>query len=896
MTAPANLLRRVLGPTGRRRARSGLGVARRTMTAATARARTLMSPPIAVATVEDVPTPAAPCGLVESLNGKEIIGWVHVDEHSVPVRVGLYLGDLEVDHVEPAARVNRTTVGDVRGFRFRLKDIWKYCGPHDQISVRLDGERLPMSGRGMYYPPRNQGELPQTELESKLADGWVFASNGRLNKSKADDLEWQDTVLGLYDRVRIALKEITGYEGFFIYGSLLGAVREGDFLGHDFDFDAAYLSRHRDATQAGAELGEIGMALIERGFQVESRSICLHIHDSVTGREKIDLFHLYFDNAGKLQFPWGVAGTRAFRIDQWEGLEQIPFARATGTVPRNADALVETMYGANWRIPNPGFDWARDRTEKATGANIPPKVGSWINWQDYWLQHQFEHPSTFQQSIMTISALPSVVFDLGCGDGRDSMAFAAAGHQVLGLDWSASGVESAHRRAQSLPEEMRPRFVICDLDDRAQVVDLLTADRGDEPALFYGRFLLHALFDDTTVTLLSVLDEVSRQGDILALEFRGLEDEALPKHHHLAYRRYLDGSAVQVMLTQMGYTTIDSQSGTSLAPLEKEDPFVHRVVAHRTTAGANTPIAGLTTRIADTVREVTGASPHSGPGGSASRSLSFESAAADAANASEEIKAIAFALIDNGVSVEATGTTLVVSSNDGSVTVTPMWSADEVTLEPATIEEIYWASFYAHTEYTHGSSFFDAVVRAAGVPDRVIDLGCGDGRDSYAFASTGRSVLGIDRSHIGVSHAGRKAQELEHDEAARFVACDVSQADRLREVLTAEVDLSLDRPILFYARFFLHSIPEDVQSTLMSAIDAVARSGDWFVAEFRTDQDATTQKVHQHHYRRFQNGPAFARLLTDQYRFTVVETQQGRGLSPYRGEDPHLFRVMARRD
>ncbi len=100
--------------------------------------------------------------------------------------------------------------------------------------------------------------------------------------------------------------------------------------------------------------------------------------------------------------------------------------------------------------------------------------------------------------------------------------------------------------------------------------------------------------------------------------------------------------------------------------------------------------------------------------------------------------------------------------------------------------------------------------------------------------------------------------------------------------------------MLFYLRFFLHAIPEEVQADLLKAIDAHARPGDLFAAEFRTDKDEATTKVHSKHYRRFQNAAEFGAARRG-YGFTVVHEEEGTGLSPYKGEDPVLYRVVARR-
>lgn len=59
---------------------------------------------------------------------------------------------------------------------------------------------------------------------------------------------------------------------------------------------------------------------------------------------------------------------------------------------------------------------------------------------------------------------------------------------------------------------------------------------------------------------------------------------------------------------------------------------------------------------------------------------------------------------------------------------------------------IYWAAFYA-TKHDHGPSLFATeIVGRVDLPDTVIDLGCGDGRDIETLASGGRRVIGVDRS------------------------------------------------------------------------------------------------------------------------------------------------------
>jgi SAM-dependent methyltransferase len=209
----------------------------------------------------------------------------------------------------------------------------------------------------------------------------------------------------------------------------------------------------------------------------------------------------------------------------------------------------------------------------------------------------------------------------------------------------------------------------------------------------------------------------------------------------------------------------------------------------------------------------------------------------------------------------------------------------------ALVEETYWADFYRHTSIAAGSTFQAALATRADLPNHVIDLGCGDGRDSFAFARLGRTVLGIDRSAVAVTHA------MEHATAhrvstVRFATCDVGDVSALEPLLAWALR---GEPALFYARFFLHSIPEQVQRTLLTTISRLARDGDQLAAEFRTLQDESRPKIYGNHYRRYQDGPAFGRRLAEDYGFAVVDEHESAGLAPYRDEDPVVYRVIARR-
>ncbi|KQP77359.1 hypothetical protein ASF37_12510, partial [Aeromicrobium sp. Leaf289] len=176
------------------------------------------------------------------------------------------------------------------------------------------------------------------------------------------------------------------------------------------------------------------------------------------------------------------------------------------------------------------------------------------------------------------------------------------------------------------------------------------------------------------------------------------------------------------------------------------------------------------------------------------------------------------------------------------------------------------------------------------LPTTILELGCGDGRDAFTFAQSGRNVTGLDRSHIGVDHAGRKAERAGIADRLRFRTCDVSDTAALAtEITSARED---DKPLLTYMRFFLHSITAEVQAGLLNTVAEHARPGDHLAVEFRTDKDEANAKVHGGHYRRYQSAAAFRDQITA-LGYTVIDETEGTGLSPYGDEDPELYRAIA---
>ncbi|WP_345520903.1 class I SAM-dependent methyltransferase [Nocardioides conyzicola] len=550
-------------------------------------------------------------GIVEHFSHTLLTGWVSVPPGTPPTRITLRVGQVDVcstyatpggamsgstsvragkarrpgrgDPMLPGpAKDRRNSRAEIRTFSFRLREIWDYCGPDTQVRVVADGQPLPINQHGMFLRPRTKGTQTPADLRDKLASGYVLGQWGRVQLSKRLDTEWQAAVLALYERVRALLRADLDYDAFVIYGTLLGAVRDGGYIGHDVDFDAAYVSRARTGPEAADELVRIALALVADGLRAEAHPACLHIVDPDNPDHRIDLFHTYFDADGRLCFPFGVAGSTDFTESQWSGTAEIDLPGGTALAPRDPEALIAHLYGADWRLPKPGFNWDIDRTSAALDGRLSVEQRTKVYWADFYARTEYTTGSTFFEFVSARPDTAGTVVDIGCGDGRDSCAFGTTDRRVLGLDQSPVGIEHAQKRAADLGLD-RVEFRTCDVasvDDLGAALDVVR-DPDGAPVLFYLRFFLHAIREEVQAALLDAIDAHARPGDAFAAEFRTDQDARTTKVHTRHYRRFQNGPAFVADLRGRGWAVEHEEEGTGLSPYGEEDPVLMRVVAHR---------------------------------------------------------------------------------------------------------------------------------------------------------------------------------------------------------------------------------------------------------------------------------------------------------------------------
>ena len=175
----------------------------------------------------------------------------------------------------------------------------------------------------------------------------------------------------------------------------------------------------------------------------------------------------------------------------------------------------------------------------------------------------------------------------------------------------------------------------------------------------------------------------------------------------------------------------------------------------------------------------------------------------------------------------------------------------------------YWANFYKSKHLLEPSSFAKLCRKYIPKGSLVLDLGCGNGRDSYYLSEKG-SVVGIDY-----------ACEPECTDGAIFLKADINKIPFSR--------ISYD---IVYSRFFFHSVPSKIVDKILEVSTGV------LMAEFRAKGDIPTYLPD--HERNFIDGDSFLSKVLKK-NFEIIYYEKAKGLSPFKNVDPLLIRIICRR-
>lgn len=159
------------------------------------------------------------------------------------------------------------------------------------------------------------------------------------------------------------------------------------------------------------------------------------------------------------------------------------------------------------------------------------------------------------QFAITRKYTNKTIFDLCCGNGRDTKYFNETGNKCIGID----------KLAPVDDKDFRQGDLIQFLKDTPGYVDVV-----------YSRFGFHA-FDEETEDF--IIDWASKHAQELAIEVRIQGDVPVIFVENHYERRYADPIKLTNKLIKAGFNFVSCKTGHGMAKFGKEDSLVGRFIA-----------------------------------------------------------------------------------------------------------------------------------------------------------------------------------------------------------------------------------------------------------------------------------------------------------------------------
>ena len=199
----------------------------------------------------------------------------------------------------------------------------------------------------------------------------------------------------------------------------------------------------------------------------------------------------------------------------------------------------------------------------------------------------------------------------------------------------------------------------------------------------------------------------------------------------------------------------------------------------------------------------------------------------------------------------------------------------------------YWDEYYKKDAApSFPSPFAEYVANKLSKKQNILEIGCGNGRDSKFFSSKGHHVTGLDRS----GEAIQLCKSLYSNEPLEFFFGEVTDI----------VKTNNKKYDLIYSRFVIHAMSMDEELEMLKTSYQLLNENGQFFIECRSINDplSNTGEILSHteriegHYRRFIILKEFIQRLV-QVGFEVVEAIENIGLAKFGEEDPMVIRVKA---
>jgi len=170
----------------------------------------------------------------------------------------------------------------------------------------------------------------------------------------------------------------------------------------------------------------------------------------------------------------------------------------------------------------------------------------------------------------------------------------------------------------------------------------------------------------------------------------------------------------------------------------------------------------------------------------------------------------------------------------------------------------------------------------------IVEIGCGNGRDSLFFDRHNFNVVAVDQSESAIelckSYSGN---------SVNFLCASVDSDDLVQNVNNLVSQFDCDKKVCVYGRFFIHALSDEDNVCFLEKSKKIieCNSGGYLSLEFRTKNDLFGHKLTKHHYRRYINFSDFVEKCED-IGYSVEYAIEGQGMAKYKEDDAYVGRCI----
>lgn len=199
-------------------------------------------------------------------------------------------------------------------------------------------------------------------------------------------------------------------------------------------------------------------------------------------------------------------------------------------------------------------------------------------------------------------------------------------------------------------------------------------------------------------------------------------------------------------------------------------------------------------------------------------------------------------------------------------------------------DTVYWNKFYTDNMYMPPSLFAKEVIPNMKKGETILELGCGNGRDSIFFYNNDMKVVAIDASDVAIENLNKL-----YGNKIRFICDDFVDSEYVYN----------NKYKYIYSRFTLHAITDEQEDELLKNVSAVLENDGMFFIEARSINDSIygmgkcvgrNAYVFNDHFRRFIDIDLF-RTKLQKYNLKLIFHEESNRFSPTKESSPILLRM-----